>query len=211
MEGRTGIMSDEEFRELSIADFYKERAKTFNNSPTDGMLMTTRAGTTTYDRTFMESFIRPGMGRENWVNRGNYPLRGVVQTGPAEMSMYVMRHYMQDSWHIERLTLRLDGFASLHAPYQGGEMLTKLLTFDGGKLTLNYATSAAGGIAVEIQDAEGKPIPGYGAADCDPVVGDEITRTVTWRGNSDVNSLKNRTIRLRLALRDADVFSLKFE
>jgi hypothetical protein len=211
MEGRKGTMTDEQYRGLEISDFYKERAKTFNNSPADGAFMTSRAGSAKYDRTFMESFVRPGTGLENWVNRGNYPLRGLVQTGPAEMSLYVMRHYMQDSWHIERLTLRLDGFASLHAPYRGGEMLTKPFTFGGSKLTLNYATSVAGVVQVEIQDADGKPISEFVAKSCDPVVGDEISRVVTWGGKSDLSGLAGKAIRLRFILRDADVYSLRFE
>jgi hypothetical protein len=211
MEGRKGTMTDEQFRGLEISDFYKQRAQTFNHSPADGVFMTTRAGATAYDRTFMESFVRPGIGLENWVNRGNYPLRGLVQTGPAEMSFYVMRHYMQDSWHIERMTLRLDGFASLHAPYTGGEMVTKPLTFQGSKLTLNYATGVAGGVQVEIQDVDGKPLSGFATADCDPTVGDEIARVVTWGGKSDLSAWSGKPIRLRFAFRDADIYSLRFE
>ena len=39
----------------------------------DGVLLTTRAGTATYDFTFRESFVRPGIGRSNWTTRNNYP------------------------------------------------------------------------------------------------------------------------------------------
>lgn len=211
MEGRTGIMTDEQFRQLNISDFYKERAKTFNGHPADGVLMTTRAGSTEYDRTFMESFVRPGIGLENWVNRGNYPLRGVFQTGPAEMSLYVMRHYMQPSWHIERMTFRLDGFASIHAPFEGGEMITKPFTFDGNALMINYSTSVAGAVRVEIQDAEGKAVPGFALKDADYIIGDEIERQVTWQSGKSLCELAGQPIRLRFEMKDADLFSLRFE
>jgi hypothetical protein len=210
MEGRTGILTEEQFKQLKISDFYKERASVFNGHPADGVLMTSRAGSTEYDRTFMESFVRPGIGLENWVNRGNYLVSGIFQTGPAEMSIYVMRHYMQPSWHIERLTLRLDGFASVHAPYAGGEMITRPFTFDGKMLTINYATSAAGDIRVEIQDAEGQAIPGFTLNDADSIVGDEISRVVTWGGKSDVGPLAGKPVRLRFLMRDADLYSVQF-
>jgi hypothetical protein len=49
--------------------------------------------------------------------------------------------------------------ASVNAPYAGGEMLTKPIVVGGKELILNYATSAPGGIRVEIQEADGEPIP----------------------------------------------------
>ena len=146
----------------------------------DGVLLTTRAGSTRYDFTFKESFVRPGLGSENWTSRSNYPALGVVQTGPAEMSIYVQRHYGHEMAHLQRMTLRLDGFASLHAPYAGGQMVTTPLTFAGGYLELNYATSAAGSIRVEVQDRSGRPVPGYSLEDCPYIVGDEISRVVGW-------------------------------
>jgi hypothetical protein len=100
------------------------------------------------------------MGMGNWVSRTNYPACGIVQTGPAEMSIYVQRHYGQKTAHLEPRTLRLDGFASVHAPYKGGELLTRPLRFTGKELEINYATSATGSLRVEVQGAAGKPIPG---------------------------------------------------
>ena len=49
----------------------------------DGVLLTSRAGATRYDFTFKESFVRPGIGSEDWTSRCNYPALGVVQTGPS--------------------------------------------------------------------------------------------------------------------------------
>ena len=59
------------------------------------------------------------------------------------------------------MTLRTDGFVSVHADYEGGELLTRLLTFEGSNLVLNFATSAAGSIRLELQDAHGQPLPGF--------------------------------------------------
>ena len=176
----------------------------------DGVFFTSRAGTTRYDFTLRESFIRPGVGPTHWVSRTNYPALGVVPTGPAEMSMYVQRDYGQKSAYLERLTLRTDGFISVHAPYDGGEMLTPPLRFTGKELEINLATSAAGGLRVEIQNEAGQPLPGYTLDDCPEMIGDEIGRVVSWKGGSDVSALSGRAIRLRFAMKDADLYSIQF-
>jgi hypothetical protein len=176
----------------------------------DGVLLTSRPGTTLYDFTFMESFIRPGIGESNWQSRDNYPALGVVQTGPAEMSLFVNRDTGQRTAYLERMTLRLDGFSSLNAPYAGGEMTTKPFTFSGEELAINYSTSAAGSVRVELQDEAGAPIPGYGAQDCRELIGDEIERVVAWEGGRAVGALSGKAVRLRFVMRDADVYSFRF-
>ncbi len=175
----------------------------------DAAFMTSRGGIL-YDRTFMGVFVRPGPDVLNWVSRTNYPLQGVVQTGPAEMSIYVGRHYGHPTWHIQRMTLRLDGFASVSAPYAGGEMLTHPLRFEGDRLEINYSTSAAGGLRVEIQDEKGAPITGFALDQCPEIVGDEIQRVVGWQAGKDVGSLAGKLVRLRFAMKDADLYSLSF-
>ena len=177
----------------------------------EAVLMTSRAGTTEYNRTFMEGFVRPGLHFRNWTSRSNYPACGVVQTGKSELSMYVERHYGQSTALLQRYTLRLDGFASLHADYEGGEMVTKALTFTGREMHLNFASGVAGSVAVEIQDAAGQPIPGFALADSQALSYDDIDRVVTWKSGADVAALAGRVVRLRWVLKDADVFAFWFQ
>ena len=101
------------------------------------------------------------------------------------MSVYFMEHYRRPSIRLRRGALRTDGFVSVNAPYVGGEFLTKPLIFEGDKLVLNYATSVAGGLRVEIQDAEGQPIDGYRLSECVEIFGDEIERVVSWENGTD--------------------------
>jgi hypothetical protein len=182
----------------------------YYNDCSDAVLMTTRGGDF-YDRTFLEGFLKPALGLENWTSRTNYPALNVVQTAPGEMSLYVNQNYGQPTAHIRRYSLRLDGFAALHAGYEGGEMLTRPLVFAGKELELNFATSAAGAIRAEIQDAAGQPIPGFTAGDCLETVGNELDRVVQWKGSSDLSHLTGKPVRLRLILKDADLFSLRFK
>ncbi|MSP12086.1 MAG: hypothetical protein EXR62_03910 [Chloroflexi bacterium] len=208
MPGRR-VVTDAQLAQMAVATSGHGQHIYYNDC-SDGAFMTTRAGTSSYQRTFMESFVRPGVGPNNWVSRTNYPLLGVVQTGPAEMSFYVSRDYAQPAWHIRRYVLRLDGFTSLNAPYAGGEMRTKPLTFTGTQLEINYSTGAAGSVRVEIQDEAGAALPGFSLADSAEIIGDEIARVVTWGGSDDVSRLAGKAVRLRFVMHDADVFSLRF-
>lgn len=146
----------------------------------------------------------------NWTSRCNYPACGVIQTADDEMSIYVERHNTTAEKYLERLTLRLDGFASLHAGYAGGTMTSKPVTFTGSSLELNYATSAAGHVRVALHDDNDQPIAGFGLDDCDTVRGDELARTVTWNGNADLSKLAGQPVRLHFELKDANVFAFQF-
>ncbi len=175
----------------------------------DAVLMTTR-GDNRYARTFLEGWIRPGIGLQNWTTRSNYPARGIVPTDENEMSVYVIQAYGQPQVHVERFALRLDGFISINGPYAGGEMTTRPLRCPGGNLVLNYSTSAAGQVQAEFLDEAGDPILGFSANDCRPMIGNEIEGLVQWRTAGDLSALKGRTVKLRLLLKDADVYSLRF-
>ena len=158
----------------------------------------------------MEGFLRPGRDRENWTQRSNMIAWGIVPTAPDEISIYWTEHYTHPTDRLRRGTLRVDGFVSVNAGYAGGEVLTRPLCFDGSELAINYATSAAGSFRVEIQDADGKPLPGYALEDCPEIYGDEIERVVAWKGGADLSQLAGQPVRLRFVMKDADLYSLRF-
>ncbi|QEG38078.1 glycoside hydrolase family protein [Roseimaritima ulvae] len=202
MPGRQ-VLSDEQARAINVSpQYFKDTS--------DAVLMTSRGGSF-YDRTFLSGFIRPGIGAQNWVSRTNYPALNVVQTSPTEMSVYLNQDYAQPTSHLHRYSMRLDGFASAQAPYAGGQLVTKPLTFEGQELTINFGTSAAGEIRVEIQDPAGQPIPGFSLDDAQPQIGNEIRRVVRWKQGSDVSSLAGKTVRLRFVIKDADLYAFKFD
>ncbi len=106
--------------------------------------------------------------------------------------------------------LRTDGFASVSAPWAGGELLTRPLIFSGNELALNFRTGAPGFVRVEIQDEAGVAIPGYTLDACPEIIGDEIARVVVWKQHADVGALSGRPVRLRFAMKDADLYSFRF-
>lgn len=196
------VVSDQQAELLNVnPKYYKDCS--------DAVLMTSRGGNT-YDRTFMQSFIRPGIGLQNWVSRSNYPALNIVQTSSTKMSIYVNENYAQVSAHLKRYSMRIDGIASLSADFEGGELITKPFTFVGNKLEINYSTSAAGSIRIEIQDIDGKAISGFSLEESEEIIGNEISRVVQWKGNADVSSLTSKPIRLKILMKDASLFSFRF-
>ncbi len=201
MKGRQ-VISEEEAKKLHVnPKFFKDCS--------DAVLMTTRSGNK-YDRTFMKSFIRPGIGLDNWVSRSNYPALNIVQTGHDEMSVYLNQDYAQPTAHLHRYAMRIDGFTSIQAPYKGGEMITKPILFSGDKLVINFSTSAAGFVKVEILDLEGNPIKGFELENATELIGNEIEKKVTWKNNPNLKKLNGKPIRLRFVMKDADLYSIKF-
>jgi hypothetical protein len=207
MPGRR-VLSDEQAKAIQVnPGYFKDTS--------DAIFMTTRPVEGAehvgfYDRTFLEGFIRGGIGAQNWVSRTNYPALNVVPTGPNEMSVYVNQDYAQPTAHMRRYSLRTDGFASLHCPYAGGHAITKPLVFAGRELSLNFSTSAAGGVKVGFEDAAGKAISGFSVEDCVTQIGNELDRKVTWKSGTDVSALAGKPVRLRFSMKDADIFSFQF-
>ena len=198
------VLTDEEAEKIGTP-----RQWNYVNDCTDILLASARGGDN-FQRTFMEAFVRPGEDLQNWTSRANYAARGIVQTGPRELSLYVKHHAGYPSNHVRRYVLRPDGFVSAQAPYGGGEFNTKPFTFTGAKLSLNYATSAVGGLSVEIQTADGRPIEGFALTDSLEMIGDRIEQTAAWKNGSDVSSLAGQPVRLRFVMKDADLYSFQF-
>ena len=182
---------------------------TYSDGVSDIVFMSSRDGLH-FDRSMRDAFIRPGTDQGNWHDRGVYIETGILMTSPTEMSLYGMENSHLPSQRIRRYALRTDGFVSVNAGYAGGEFLTKPLVFEGGELELNYSTSAVGSVQVEIQDAEGHTLPGYGLADCPEKFGDEIEGVIGWNAGTSVGDLAGQPVRLRFVIKDADLYAFRF-
>jgi hypothetical protein len=140
-------------------------------------------------------------------NRSNYLAWGVVQL-PAqdrELSLYAKEaYYTGPGSRLRRFRYRVDGFVSLHAPADGGELLTRPLRFQGEQLELNFVTARGGSVRVEVQDADGKAI-----TQSDELQGDEVAGLVKWN-QASLKGLAGKPVRLRFVLRDADLFAYRF-
>ncbi|MBL9180494.1 MAG: hypothetical protein JNM65_20705 [Verrucomicrobiaceae bacterium] len=165
----------------------------------DAVFMSSRDGVH-WDRPFLEAWVRPGPDLKNWTDRNNMTANGIVITGDGEWSLYISEHYRHADHRIRRLTVRKQGFASMHAGAQGGVFTTHPLKCGGKKLLINYATSAAGSVQIEALDEAGKV-----AATMSELYGDEFEAPVL-----DLSKLAGKTLTLRVKLKDADLYALRF-
>ena len=182
---------------------------------TEGLFMSSRDGV--HFHRWAEAFIPPGQNKDKWGNRSNYIWWGLVETksdlpgASPELSLYTNEHYYTDGGpRTRRYTLRQDGFVSVNAPFAGGEFTTKPFSFTGQALEINYATSAAGGLRVEVQNTDGKAVSGFALDDCPEMFGDEIEGVVLWKDGSDVSALAGKPVRLRFVMKDADLYAIRF-
>jgi hypothetical protein len=188
----------------------------YGTAITEALLMASRDGVLFHR--WNEAFLRPGIERPGTWNYGHQYVgwhlvetRSALAGAPNELSLYASESYWTgNSSEVRRYTLRLDGFVSASAGLGGGELLTRPLRFSGGRLRLNFATSAVGLVQVELQKPDGGPLPGFAAADCDEVFGDTVDRAVSWRGSEDVSTLVGKPVRVRFVLRDADLYAFRF-
>lgn len=198
----------------------------YGNDYTDGGFMTSRDGKRF--KVWSSAFLRPGPTREGrWMYGGHYQNWGLVETH-AEASIPELQPFLppdpgvewslyssEGGWaghtnRMRRYTVRQHGLVSVQTRESLGELLTRPIEMTGGSLEINFATSAAGALQVEIQSPEGTPVPGYALADCPEQFGDSTTHRVRWRSGDSLKSLTGKTVRLRFALRDADLFALRF-
>lgn len=207
-------LPDREHRELRSGAQMR-----YGTAISNTLLMASRDGVT-FER-WPEAFLRPGPERTGTWNYGHqYVAWQLVETpstlapdAPNELSFYAIENYWTGhagGSSLRRYTLRLDGFVSLNAPLSGGECVTKPVVFSGEELRLNFATSVAGDIRVELQDSNGNALPGFALEDCEPIFGDAIDRPVTWTGNGRLSEIAGQPIKVRFVLRDADLYAYRF-
>jgi hypothetical protein len=198
-------------------EWRSKASQRYGTAITEGLMMASRDGINF--KRWNEAFLPPGIEREGTWNYGHQYIawhlvetKSALEGAPDELSIYAGENYWTGtSSALRRYTLRMDGFVSVNAPMKGGELVTKPLTFAGKTLSLNFTTSAAGGMQVEIQNADGSAIAEHALNDCPPIFGDSLDRKVTWNKGTDVSSLAGKSVRLRFVLNDADLFSFKFD
>ncbi len=186
-----------------------------HNGVSDVVFMTSRDGRQFHR--WGEALIRPGLQPERWENRNNFVAHGIMETAsgipgtPKEMTLYSMEgYYRGENCQMRRYTWRLDGCVSAHARLSGGELITKPLIFDGKSLQINFATSAAGSVRIELQQAHRQPVEHFTLADSEEIYGDAIERQVSWNSRTDVSHLAGQPVRIRFILSDAEIFAFRF-
>jgi hypothetical protein len=105
-------------------------------------------------------------------------------------------------------TLRADGFVSLTAGEEAGQLVTRPLVVTGKRLLLNVAVHDAGEARVEVLDEQQQAIPGFQLSNSIPNQGQSIEQPAAWRGDAKWEQLTGKRVRLRIRLRNADLYAL---
>ena len=84
----------------------------------------------------------------------------------------------------------------------------------GSEMRMNFATERGGWVRVELVYTPQTPpqpveaYPGFGLEEADPLVGDDLSRVVTWKGCGDLSSLKGKEVSIRIHMARARLFSI---
>jgi hypothetical protein len=176
---------------------------------TDAILMLSRDGEMWHR--YNEAIFTPGYEHErNWIYGDCYPAYGFVDSGREVYYMYTK------DWHrsegepkpLNRYEIRKDGFACYMAGGEECVLVTKPLIFDGKDLHLNFSTSAYGYIYADVLDENGNELSKKSSFE---IYGNTIDRKITFADGSDFSKYSGIPVRLRFRMRDAKIFSLKFE
>lgn len=190
---------------------------------TDGLFMSSRDGY--HWRRFDEAILTGGPEQfgeswTNWLYGDGYPAQGLVETPPRirnaapEISILVPEVVESTSCEegssdrlkeLVRYAYRRDGFASYKAPYEPKVLRTKLFTFEGSSLKLNFRTSGRGGIVLRILDERNVPIDGYTTYE---IFGDSVERIVDF--DKPLADLQGRRVSFEFTMRDAEIYAMRF-
>lgn len=189
---------------------------------TDMLFMSSRDGENFYR--FDEGVVTSGPERlgerwMNWMYGDGYPAKGLIETqnrvpdAQPELSLYLIEGCggtavgarLKLERQMVRYVYRMDGFASYKAPYQEKVLRTKLFTFEGNMLKLNFRTSARGYIRLRILDFRGNPIQGYSTYE---VFGDNTERIIDFE--KPLGELQGKEVSFEFTMSDAEIYAMRF-
>ena len=63
---------------------------------------------------------------------------------------------------------------------------------------------------IGLLDEDGRPLSKYSVSDCDPIVGDSLSKSVQWKTGSDVSNRATKPTRLRVEMSGSQLFGFQF-
>ncbi len=106
--------------------------------------------------------------------------------------------------------LRRDGFISLDAGEDGGELITKPFITTGDQLRLNVEVREGGHAKAEVLGHDRQPADGLSLEQCDALRDSAENHVVSWQSSADLSQVTGKPIRLRIELKDASLYSFQF-
>jgi hypothetical protein len=123
---------------------------------------------------------------------------------PKEISVYATENYYElTPGRVRRFVYRVDGFVALRGDSQGGTMTTKALKYRGSRLLLNYRVRPGGTLTITVLNESGEVI-----GKSNSLSEDAVDAPVKWTQDP---GLQDGILQLRFTMRNADVYSLRFD
>jgi hypothetical protein len=109
-----------------------------------------------------------------------------------------------------RVVAQLDRFIAATAGRSGGSFTSPPLRFIGDTLKLNVLVHKGGHVRIGLLDEDGHPLSKYSVSDCDPIVGNSLSKAVQWKTGSDVSNRATKPTRLRVEMSGSQLFGFQF-
>jgi len=103
-------------------------------------------------------------------------------------------------------TLRRDGFVSMDAGAERGQLTTRPVRFSGKHIFVNVAC-ADGELRMEILDTQNRVIAPFSQDNCMPIKADKTLQAVQWRGVSDLSLVTGKTVKFRFHLTNGRLYA----
>ena len=206
------VADNENLKHMPLYENRKEIIEKYGRGGTaftDCAIMTSTDGLTFDLRS--KAFMTPGMESTNTWWYGNcYTAYGLYETvaddgETREISFLMGENYRVKNVNFRRYTVRLDGFFSWYGD-NDAYAVTKPFTLENGNMFVNFETSVAGGLTVELLDENGKEIEGYKSY---TMFGNTTNRPVEFK--KPLSELKGKKVKIKFKLNDAHLYSFEFE
>lgn len=189
-----------------------------NDGRTETQFIASRDGIR-WERYSREPYILPGLSgseMENMVYVGTgFVIRGDeiwhYGTGYRTTHGDTPGRQQQADGAVFRWVQRVDGFVSADTRDVEGRLRTAPVAVTGTRLLLNVDTGALGELRVGLLDADGRPIPGFDSAQCEPLQANATGVAVDWKGQPDLAGLRGRSVHVEFRSTRTKLYSFRFE
>lgn len=150
---------------------------------------------------FDEALITPGIeDGTNWVYGDGYPAYGLIKRGPY-VHFFLRKHQWSSSPAVlYDYYIRRDGFAYYYAPYQEKKIVLKPRKLSTDHIFINFATSAAGYVRLEISNGR-KTISSLA------MFGDSLHREVSI-DSKELTGFLEQKVTITIYLKDAKIYTI---
>lgn len=178
---------------------------------TDALFMHSRDGKTWHRN--MEAFLTPGYeGEHNWVYGDCQFVNGLIDPGKDNPYYYMYEKKNHKSINhpkaLVRYEIRKDGFVCIKAGAKEETIITKPIVFAGKDLHLNFSSSGAGYIYIDVLNENGEKLS---EGESFEIYGNSINRKIYFADGSDFSKFSGKEVRLRFRMKDARLYSIWFE